>query len=264
MRATACMCVALAAGTHAFVIQPSRCSAKISRGIVCMQSSGSYMERLKAAQEAKAAKKQAAAPPAAVAPATPPAVAAVSEPLSAAAAPFTDEMQEHLQTAINLLSRRLKSGVPLNRPEFDRFEEAIDAIIKDAVPHLAAAAPAAKAAAPAQRQQAAAQGWEELGGDDDDDDDEGMESEGPAWDASKGYGMPVGVRNSYTIDGMDDMSPDDYQAALREKVLKRVTKARKTGNYGNRAANAYLSFLDKSPTWDVKEEAEPEEDFTEY
>lgn len=46
------------------------------------------------------------------------------------------------------------------------------------------------------------------------------EVEGPQWDASKvQYGLPMGVRNTYSIDDMDKMSPDEYQAALRREEV---------------------------------------------
>lgn len=49
----------------------------------------------------------------------------------------------------------------------------------------------------------------------DDDDDE---VEGPQWDAKKvQYGLPMGVRNTYDIDDMEKMNPDEYQAALRQE-----------------------------------------------
>lgn len=60
---------------------------------------------------------------------------------------------------------------------------------------------------------AAAAAAADSGSDDEMDD----EVEGPQWDASKvQYGLPMGVRNTYSIDNMEQMSPDEYQAALRQ------------------------------------------------
>ena len=44
-----------------------------------------------------------------------------------------------------------------------------------------------------------------------------LESEGPAWDAKKAvqYGLPAGVQNSYVIEDMGKMNPEEYQEALR-------------------------------------------------
>jgi hypothetical protein len=72
---------------------------------------------------------------------------------------------------------------------------------------------------------------------------------------------------SYVIDGMDGMNAEEYQSALREKVIARAQAKRVTGSYGNRAANAYLSFLNTRPSYDdVKDiNVNPDdEDFGEY
>lgn len=51
---------------------------------------------------------------------------------------------------------------------------------------------------------------------DSDEDDEDFETEGPEWDAEKvQYGLPMGARNTYDIDDMEKMNPEEYQAALR-------------------------------------------------
>lgn len=47
--------------------------------------------------------------------------------------------------------------------------------------------------------------------------DDDFEVEGPQWDAKKvQYGLPTGVKNTYDIDGMEKMNPDEYQAAIRQ------------------------------------------------
>lgn len=47
--------------------------------------------------------------------------------------------------------------------------------------------------------------------------DDDFEVEGPQWDETKvQYGLPTGVRNTYDIDDMERMNPDEYQAALRQ------------------------------------------------
>lgn len=46
--------------------------------------------------------------------------------------------------------------------------------------------------------------------------DDDFEVEGPQWDPEKvQYGLPTGVRNTYEIEDMEKMNPDEYQAALR-------------------------------------------------
>lgn len=53
--------------------------------------------------------------------------------------------------------------------------------------------------------------------------DDDFEVEGPQWDAKKvQYGLPAGARNTYDIDNMEKMNPDEYQAALRQVVMART------------------------------------------
>lgn len=174
---------------------------------ISTQLYSSYADRLAAAK----AKKAGGVPQP---PVSPPAVqqapqkiqqsASPRAPPAAAVVPFTDEVQGHLQDAIALLSGRLQSGEPLNPEEFSRFERSIGAIIVDALAHLsvgsAAAPPAAARPAPGQqRQQASARApasrqSEAIESFDDADN----ESEGPAWDPEKGYGVASGTRNVST------------------------------------------------------------------
>ena len=120
-------------------------------------------------------------------------------------------MKEHLQTAIELLSRRLKTGRPLDPFNFSRLEEAIAAIIDDAGPEASAAAaaaaavaapaavptppPFAPAAAAAEVMRASIPDEVPYGDLDDAEDEEMNESEGPKWNSAAGYGMPVGIKN---------------------------------------------------------------------
>lgn len=55
-----------------------------------------------------------------------------------------------------------------------------------------------------------------VSGSDSSNTDDDFEVEGPQWDEQKvQYGLPTGVRNTYDIDDMEKMNPDEYQAALR-------------------------------------------------
>jgi hypothetical protein len=198
MRA-ACLFVLLAfhvVGSVAFVVPASR--------LVSTKLYSSYADKLAAAQAAKAQKSGAAPAPAAQrAPPSP----ISNAPPAAAAVPFSEPLQAHLQDAISLLSSRLQSGQPLTREEYSRFETAIGAILVDALAHLGSAAAAAPApaapvkravappaavVAPPQYQAPAAQA------DDDEDGGDDFESEGPAWNAevdAKRFGVPVGTKN---------------------------------------------------------------------
>lgn len=68
------------------------------------------------------------------------------------------------------------------------------------------------------------------------------DDEGPAYDG-KGMGVPKGTRNTYVIPGMEEMSPEEYQAALNESILARQRERQSLGGYGNRATWDYLNNL---------------------
>jgi hypothetical protein len=67
--------------------------------------------------------------------------------------------------------------------------------------------------------------------------------EGPKYDGKGGMGQPKGTRNTYVIEGMDEMSPEEYQKALQKSVSDRQVERKKTGNYGNRETWDYLNNL---------------------
>lgn len=198
----------------------------------------SYAERLKQAKAAKAGGGR--GPDASAAPIASAASNALPPPGSPAAgepqfaepeSPFTPTVQEELRTAITVLAARLQREKPLSRDEFDRFEAAVAIIVEDAMPNqeipiqqqqqqqsggAAPQVPSARLSAPAQTTQY---------------DDE--ENEGAAWDPkAKSYGLPTGTVNTYDIEGMGAMSPDEYQEALRNRVSARAKAARSSGSYG--------------------------------
>lgn len=176
----------------------------------------SYQDKLREAQAARG-KQGSPVPPAAASPAmgggggtNPSDLPAVAE------SPFSLEIQEELRTAITILSARLQREKPMSRAEFERFESAVAIIVEDATPmqelQTQAAAPPASAAAAAVSAPVVStppdSGLRTM--------DE-LESEGPAWDAKAPvqYGLPAGVQNSYVIDDMGKMNPEEYQEALR-------------------------------------------------
>mmetsp|Transcript_1105 Transcript_1105/g.1429 ORF Transcript_1105/g.1429 Transcript_1105/m.1429 type:complete len:210 (+) Transcript_1105:132-761(+) len=160
-------------------------------------------------------------------------------------------IETHLQNSINILSKRLNTRKPLQRDDLNRFQDSIRIIIDDIKSNMREDSLIHDSTIQSSIQK------NKLEEEDD------FESEGAKWDPSKGYGMPTGTLNSYKIDGMENMSPDEYQEALRQRVLNRAQKMRKTGVYGNRAANAYLKFLNNKPSWDAKANV-PDEDFKSY
>jgi hypothetical protein len=70
--------------------------------------------------------------------------------------------------------------------------------------------------------------------------------DGPAYDPRGGQGsLAKGTRNTYVIPNMDAMSPEEYQKALQENVIREQAERRKKigAGYGNRATWDYLNNL---------------------
>jgi hypothetical protein len=90
--------------------------------------------------------------------------------------------------------------------------------------------------------------------------------EGPEFDGTGGFGLAKGTRNTYVIEGMDEMSPDEYQEALRQMVCDQHWERKKSGAYGNRSPWDYLNslsgesgmFKDEAVFGDQIEEKRPE------
>merc|ERR1712008_320725 len=69
------------------------------------------------------------------------------------------------------------------------------------------------------------------------------EDDGPAYDGSGGMGLAKGTTNTWVIEGMDSMSPEEYQKAIQESISARQAERVKKGYYGNIGSNDYLSNL---------------------
>ena len=65
--------------------------------------------------------------------------------------------------------------------------------------------------------------------------------EGPEYKG--GMGLAKGTANTYVIDGMDAMSPDEYQKALQKSIIDRQSNRKTSAAYGNRATWDYLNNL---------------------
>jgi hypothetical protein len=85
------------------------------------------------------------------------------------------------------------------------------------------------------------------------------ESEGPAYDGS-GFGVAKGTANTYFIEGMDEMTADEYQEALAQQVIERARQRRYGlgGAHGNRQTLDYMNSL--SGGKDVNHMNSPKED----
>jgi hypothetical protein len=93
---------------------------------------------------------------------------------------------------------------------------------------------------------------------------ETSDEEGEAYNGKGGLGMAKGTRNTYVIPGMDEMSPEEYRAALQKSVSDRQRKRRQNrdGLVGNRAALQYLDQLGyggAADNWKTKEDGGADE-----
>ena len=182
----------------------------------------SYADKLREAREAKEAaraRRTEASPMPAVSSAPSAAVAGSGRGAATmdSQSPFSAEMLEAIRTAIAILTKRLQRDTPVTRSEFERFESAVAIIVEDALPQQELPTQAIPPP-PSLPSGGSTPPWVEptaatADGDSVLDDDD--VSEGPGWDPKGGYSLPRGVRNSYVIDDMGKMNPEEYQAALR-------------------------------------------------
>lgn len=88
------------------------------------------------------------------------------------------------------------------------------------------------------------------------------ESEGPAYDGT-GFGVAKGTANTYVIEGMDEMTAEEYQEALSQQVIERARKRRYGlgGAHGNRQTLDYMNSL--SGGRDINPMNAPKKDDTE-
>ncbi|CAM9488123.1 unnamed protein product [Choristocarpus tenellus] len=146
----------------------------------------------------------------------------------------------------------MQRDAPMSVDEFERFEQAVALIVEDALPQQELPSPKVemptpKVEMPPTPQSVASSKVEETVPTSQEDTEDDDESEGPAWDPTQGYGISPSTTNTYVIEGMGTMDADEYQEALREKVIKRAQEVRETGKYGNIVAKDYLKFLNKQP-----------------
>ena len=75
------------------------------------------------------------------------------------------------------------------------------------------------------------------------------EDEGPAeGDVFTGtMGQPADTVNTYIIPGMDEMTTEEYRAALQQSLIDRQSRRKQSGVTGNRATWDYLKQLQYPP-----------------
>ncbi|CAJ1954560.1 unnamed protein product [Cylindrotheca closterium] len=69
------------------------------------------------------------------------------------------------------------------------------------------------------------------------------EDDGPAYEGKGGMGLAAGTANTWVIEGMDSMSPEEYQEAIQASISARQAARKESGVYGNRNSNDYLNTL---------------------
>ena len=70
--------------------------------------------------------------------------------------------------------------------------------------------------------------------------------EGPAYDGRGGMGQPRGTVNTYIIEGMEDMTSDEYRLALQQSLIDKQRARRAAGKVGNTGSLDYLHSLSPS------------------
>ena len=180
---------------------------------------------------------------------------------------FSDELLEDMRTSLLLLEKRVKEGPgSLSCDDVDHFQAAMDRISTDM---KVKAAPLSHRANPGERVAeltANPPPGVELVYEDAGSPPPGVvvvesppvttttttttnvvldtaNDEAPAYTGKGGMGLASGTTNTYVIDGMDEMSPEEYQKALQDSISGRQRNRRQSGIYGNRATWNYLNQL---------------------
>ena len=178
---------------------------------------------------------------------------------------FDDDILADMQAALLTLEKRVQEGPgSLEETELDELTAQLDRIVAEmhANPHRrhqkpvrtaaepgapVAAAPQAPppsspqgaAAATSAPPQTAAPAPTNAADDQD---------EGPAYDGTGGMGQPRGTVNTYIIEGMEEMTSEEYRLALQQSIIDRQRARRAQGNVGNRGSLDYLHSLSPNGT----------------
>ena len=67
--------------------------------------------------------------------------------------------------------------------------------------------------------------------------------EGPVYDGTGGMGQAKGTVNTYIIEGMDEMTSEEYRAALDKTIVDRLRQRREAGVVGSQSSSNYLESL---------------------
>jgi len=160
------------------------------------------------------------------------------------ATPFDEETLGAIQRTMDILSKRTMDGVgSVTAAEVRGFEEDARIIQEEMARHQAGAqtiaAPNREAPQEAIQEAIMLEAPQKVM------DLNRNDEEGAAYDGHGGMGLASGTRNTYIIEGMDEMTPLEYQKALQKSVSDRQAGrlTNRNGVVGNRAAHAYLDQL---------------------
>jgi len=169
---------------------------------------------------------------------------------------FEDDVLDGMQNTLLLLEKRVKNGPrSLSHDEIQSLDQLTKKIIQDmnAFESSGAAAAAVQPAPPVQaqvplqpQQQVQREPQKTLT-----DlppaagplDPEYNPEEGSAYVGKGGLGLAAGTTNTWVIDGMDEMTGEEYRQALQEQVSARQSMRRSDGTTGNLSSNNYLDNL---------------------
>jgi hypothetical protein len=185
---------------------------------------------------------------------------------------FDEDLLTDLQSALLKLERRVQEGPgALTASELDELDGELQRMVAElhanadrrhtktvrTVESVAAASEDNAAALPPPAVTPAAESPEPETIDTD------TEEEGPDYDGNGGMGQPRGTVNTYIIEGMEDMSSEEYRLALQQSLIDR--QAARRGQAGARVGNQgtldYLHMLSGPGAKDsLKRDAEDEEE----
>lgn len=134
-------------------------------------------------------------------------------------APFSDDMYEHLKFVISKLTNKIKSDVSLTESELTRFEESVDAILADATGESISSvrkqsttiieSPSTVSSIPIPSPTS-----REV-------------NEKPDTDSFSAF---YGLGNTWNVEGMEDMTKEEYYEALNKRNAKiRAARRAETG-----------------------------------
>jgi hypothetical protein len=87
-----------------------------------------------------------------------------------------------------------------------------------------------------------------------------LDEEGEAYDGKGGMGQPKGTINTYIIEGMEEMSSEEYRLALERSLIDRQAARRQAGVVGNKSTWDYMSQLNPNDKGILRRDDEDDDD----